>query len=250
MTFRRRLRNKYLPYICSMFDHKKDIFFDLDHTIWDFDRNAEETLEELFFKYKFDELFQHQTADNFISVYTANNHRVWDLYHHGKINKAQLRQARFADTFTELGVDPALFPTAFELEYLAICPTKTNLFPGAHETLQYLQDKYNLHLISNGFKEACETKLAKSNLGPYFRHIFISEVVGINKPDPRIFEYALSTASANPQQSIMIGDNLDADIRGAQNVGIDAVFFNPDNKSIPEDIRYSIQGLQELQELL
>lgn len=229
---------------------KKHIFFDLDHTIWDFDKNAEETLHELYFKYKFDRLFNQESSTRFIETYTINNHRLWGLYHHGKITKPELRTARFADTFTQLGVDPKLFPEEFELEYLAVCPQKTNLFPNAHETLAYLGDRYNLHLISNGFKEACETKLEKSDLKKYFKHIFISEVVGINKPDPLIFQFAMTTAFAQPQQSLMIGDNLDADIRGAVNVGMDAIFFNPGNIEKPEDVTHMIIDLKELQSIL
>lgn len=229
---------------------KKDIFFDLDHTIWDFDKNAEESLHNLYFKYKFDSLFDKESPTRFIETYTVNNHRLWGLYHHGKISKPELRKARFADTFTALGVDPELFPEEFELEYLAICPQKTNLFPHAHETLAYLDEKYNLHLISNGFKEACETKMKKSNLNKYFKNIFISEVVGVNKPDPRIFQFALETTGAHVQQSLMIGDNLDADVRGAMNVGMDAIFFNPNSTEKPEDVPYMIVDLKELQAIL
>lgn len=229
---------------------KKDIFFDLDHTIWDFDKNAEESLHELYFKYKFDSLFDKESSTRFIETYTVNNHRLWGLYHHGKISKPELRKARFADTFTALGVDPELFPEEFELEYLAICPQKTNLFPHAHETLAYLDEKYNLHLISNGFKEACETKMKKSNLNKYFKNIFISEVVGVNKPDPRIFQFALKTTCAEAPQSLMVGDNLDADIRGAMNVGMDAIFFNPNRVEKPEDVPHMIVDLKELQSIL
>lgn len=232
-----------------MFTHKKDIFFDLDHTIWDFDKNAEETLHELYFKFKFDDLFQQKTADKFIEVYTANNHRVWDLYHHGKIDKATLRKLRFADTFTELGVNPDLFPQTFEDEYLAICPTKTNLFPHAIDTLEYLKGKYSLHLISNGFKEACQSKLKHSKLSPYFKTIVISEIFGVNKPDPRIFEHAIDNGSAQKEYSIMIGDNIDADIRGAQNAGMDAIYFNPIGAKKPNDINHMIIDLKELQQL-
>lgn len=232
-----------------MFTDKKDIFFDLDHTIWDFDKNAEETLHDLYFKYKFDDLFNQKTSDRFIEVYTVNNHRVWALYHHGKIDKATLRKMRFADTFTELGVDPSFFPLSFEDEYLAICPTKTNLFPNAIETLDYLQKKYNLHLISNGFKEACQAKLKCSNLNPYFKTIVISEILGINKPDPRIFEHALNNGEASKEKSIMIGDNIDADVRGALNAGMDAIFFNPIGAQKPHDINHMIIDLKELQEL-
>ena len=230
-----------------MFKNKKHLFFDLDHTIWDFDKNAEETLHDLYFKHKFDKLFNTATPDLFISSYTENNHRLWHLYHHGKIDKATLRKCRFEDTFTQLGVDPTLFPVEFELEYLAICPTKTNLFPHAHETLGYLKEKYTLHLISNGFKEACEQKLAHSNLGSYFHAINISEIIGVNKPDPRIFEHALLHGEAKKEESVMIGDNLDADIRGAMNAGLEAIFFNPIAADKPQDIPHMIVDLKELQ---
>ncbi|MGJ1266744.1 YjjG family noncanonical pyrimidine nucleotidase [Sphingobacterium spiritivorum] len=232
-----------------MFHHKKDIFFDLDHTIWDFDKNAEETLDELFFKYQFDKLFNHSSADLFISTYTSNNHRLWNLYHHGKIDKPTLRKARFESTFTDLGVDPSLFPKDFEEEYLFICPQKTNLFPNAHETLAYLKERYNLHLISNGFKEACEVKLGKSDLEQYFQHIFISELVGVNKPDPLIFHHAMQTAGTSATHAVMIGDNLDADVRGARNVGMDAIYFNPNQTQLPKDVSHSITDLSELKHM-
>lgn len=232
-----------------MFTYKKDIFFDLDHTIWDFDRNATETLQELYVKYGFDELCGHAAPDNFITAYTSNNHRLWGLYHHNKIDKPTLRRLRFEDTFTELGIDPNLFPWDFEEEYLAVCPNKTHLFPHAHETLSYLKDRYTLHLISNGFQEACERKLAGNQLADYFDTITISELVGINKPDARIFQHALHEAKAAKQESIMIGDNLDADVRGAQNFGMDAIFFNPISAAVPDDIEHSIADLKELQRL-
>ncbi|VTP91199.1 YjjG family noncanonical pyrimidine nucleotidase [Sphingobacterium daejeonense] len=232
-----------------MFQDKKHIFFDLDHTIWDFDRNAEETLHELYFRYSFDHIFNSPTSETFIATYTINNHRLWDLYHHGKIDKPTLRKLRFADTFTQLGVNPELFPVAFEEEYLEICPTKTNLFPNAHETLGYLQDRYTLHLISNGFKEACEKKLEHSKLAPYFDTIVISEIVGINKPDRRIFEHALKNGNAIKEEAVMIGDNLDADVRGAQNAGLEAIFFNPLEVEKPQDINHMIKDLKELQQI-
>lgn len=232
-----------------MFQNKKDIFFDLDHTIWDFDRNAKETLHELYYIYKFDILFNKPNSDDFIETYTINNHRVWDLYHHGKIDKATLRKLRFADTFIQLGVDPELFPKDFEYEYLRICPTKTNLFPHAIETLEYLENSYNLHLISNGFKEACESKLKHSNLSKYFKTIVISEIFGVNKPDPRIFEYALSNGQAQKESSIMIGDNIDADVRGALNAGMDAIFYNAIGADKPADVPHMIVDLKELQHI-
>lgn len=230
-----------------MFRYKKDIFFDLDHTIWDFDKNAEEALHELYPKYGFDKLFNRKNPDLFIEIYTINNHKVWDMYHHGQIDKATLRKLRFANTFQEMGVAPDLFPTAFEEEYLALCPTKTNLFPHAYETLGYLEKRYRLHLISNGFRESCEKKLKYSKLEHYFKTIVISEVFGVNKPDPRIFEHALNNGQAKREAAIMIGDNIDADVRGAMRVGMDAIYFNPFGKEKPDDVKYMVLDLKELQ---
>jgi|SRR5690606_24263836 len=229
-------------------NRKKDIFFDLDHTIWDFDRNAEETLAELFDTYRFSTL-GIPSPETFIETYTRNNHRLWALYHHGKIDKAQLRVARFADTFTELGVDPALFPSAFEEDYLRLCPQKTHLFPHAHETLGYLSEKYTLHLISNGFKEASETKIANSGLAKYFATIVISEVIGVHKPHPDIFHHAVRNGKTRIPDSVMVGDSIEADIRGAHGVGMDSVYFNPGKREVPEDVRVSIAGLAELCEM-
>jgi len=224
---------------------KKDIFFDLDHTLWDFEKNAGEALTELFAIHNFEAL-GITSVISFIETYNRNNHRLWALYHHGKITKTELREARFADTFHELGIDPRLFPKAFEEEYLKLCPQKTHLFPHAHETLSYLQEKYTLHLISNGFGDAAEIKVTKCGLKKYFTTIVISETVGVHKPDPRIFHHAVRNAKTAIPDSVMVGDSLDADIRGAQNVGMDAIYFNPKNEAIPMDIKRSIGTLSEL----
>ncbi len=228
------------------FSHKKHIFFDLDHTLWDFERNAEETLEELFHQYGFREKLKIASFPVFMDCYSRNNQRVWALYHNGKIDKTELRRARFADTFTELGVDPMLFPAEFEQDYLRICPHKTNLFPYTHETLSYLKDRYVLHLISNGFKDAAEIKVAKTGLQAYFDQIIISEVVGVHKPNPAIFAHALQVAGADCTESVMIGDSLEADIYGAQAFGMDAIFFNPKDADVPADVPHSIRELRTL----
>jgi len=228
--------------------HKKHIFFDLDHTLWDFDRNAEETLRELFDSYRFLDL-GIPSADRFIECYTRNNQRVWALYHNGKIDKQELRRARFADTFTELGIEPERFPQAFETDYLRLCPHKTNLFPGVHETLAYLKDKYVLHLISNGFKDAAEIKVVKTDIKKYFSQIIISEDVGVHKPHPDIFHFSLCAAEATVTESVMIGDSIEADIRGAQAFGLDAIYFNPNELEEPQDVKASIKKLSDLMSL-
>ncbi|RZL38768.1 MAG: noncanonical pyrimidine nucleotidase, YjjG family [Pedobacter sp.] len=224
---------------------KKHIFFDLDHTIWDFDRNAEETLNELYHTYNLNELGL-QSCSDFILKYTENNHQLWADYHLGKITKEFLRAERFSKTFIELGIHPDSVPNQFEDDYVSISPTKTNLFDAAEEVLSYLQQKYTLHIISNGFKETTLTKMNLSNLNPYFENVIISEDVGVNKPNPIIFEYALDKAKASKEESIMIGDSLEADIYGALNFGIEAIFFNPLKKEKPGDVKKQIIHLKEL----
>lgn len=223
----------------------KHIFFDLDHTIWDFDRNAKETLLELYEVHQLKTLGLH-SADEFIERYTENNHQLWAKYHLGEINKETLRAERFRKTFLEMGVKPDLVPHQFEDDYVNTSPTKTNLFEGAEQVLAYLQQKYTLHIISNGFKETTLTKMRVSGLNPYFTNIIISEDVGVNKPNPTIFQYALDKAGAQKEESIMIGDSLEADIRGAQDFGIKAIFFNPLNITQPDDVEWQINHLNEL----
>lgn len=227
----------------------RHIFFDLDHTIWDFDRNAEETLHELYHIYSLNSL-GITCPYTFIETYTRNNHLLWAEYHLGKITKEHLRTTRFSATFIELGLAAESVPVAFEDDYVRICPTKTNLFPHAHETLSYLKGKYKLHLISNGFKESTELKIKVTGLGRYFENIVISEVIGINKPDKAIFEFALNAAKAKKRESIMIGDSIEADIRGAMNFGMDAIYFNPLGKEKPDDVRRQISSLEELRNIL
>ena len=227
----------------------KHIFFDLDHTIWDFDKNAEETLHELYGTHKLSDIWLH-SAELFIETYTRNNHSLWAEYHTGKITKGELREARFKKTFIELGVDPNQIPDGFEDEYVKLCPTKTNLFPHAHETLQYLQGKYTLHLITNGFKESQDLKIGNTNIGRYFTHIIISEIIGINKPDKAIFKHALKLAGAQKHESLMIGDSLEADVYGALNFGMDAIYFNPCNLPKPDDVPLHVTHLKALTLLL
>jgi putative hydrolase of the HAD superfamily len=229
--------------------HYKHLFFDLDHTIWDFDCNAEEALQELYLLHELDTLGLASAAD-FIATYTRNNHALWADYHLGKIDKETLRQTRFKKTFMDMGLHPDTIPVTFEDAYVKLCPTKTNLFPHAHETLSYLEQKYTLHLITNGFRESQDVKLQGSGLIKYFQHIIISEEVGFNKPHQAIFEHALSLAGAKKDESIMIGDSLEADIYGALNFGMDAVYFNPLKALKPDDVPVQIHSLDELTRLL
>lgn len=226
-----------------------DLFFDLDHTLWDFDANARETLLELYDTYHLKEL-GIDSAEKFIEVYTDHNHRLWRDYHNGLISKEQLRSSRFRLTFEHFKLPEHLIPHQFEDDYVSICPTKTNLFEGTHEVLSALKTNYKLHIITNGFLESQEMKMSRTNLKQYFDQVFISEVIGLYKPDIALFNHALEAVGAESHQVLMIGDSLEADILGAKNAGIDQVYFNPLSDPHNYEITYEINKLHELLALL
>lgn len=227
----------------------KHLFFDLDHTLWDFDTNAKETLLELYDAYRLQEI-GIPAAPVFIDQYTRNNHVLWAQYHRGEISKEELRATRFRKTFLDLGLSPELLPLQFEEDYVNLCPTKKNLFPDTLEVLDYLAPKYTLHIITNGFYESSMLKLNNTGLTPYFASITCSEVLGYNKPDTLIFEHALQTAGALKEESMMIGDSLEADITGAIRFGMDCIYFNPYKQKHTFKVTYEIEALASLKELL
>lgn len=227
----------------------KHLFFDLDHTLWDFDTNAKETLLELYDTYDLAAIGVPE-ATVFIENYTRNNHSLWAQYHRGEISKEDLRATRFRKTFLELGLQPEQVPTQFEEDYVNICPTKKNLFPQTLEVLQYLSSKYTMHIITNGFYESSMLKMNNTELTPFFATITCSEILGHNKPDVLIFEHALQNAEAVKEQSIMIGDSLEADITGAIQFGMDCIYFNPSKHQHTYSVTYEIEALTSLKTIL
>jgi len=227
----------------------KHLFFDLDHTLYDFEQSTYETLNELCDKYSLANkgipIFKF-----FYGRYLDINDRFWGQYRKGKIEKEFLNVERFHVTFQEFGIDDRGFAEKFANEYLDNAPMKNTLFPNAHETLDYLQDKYILHLITNGFEEVQEKKINTTDLRKYFKTITTSEEAGVKKPDPAIFHYALSKADALAEESLMIGDNLEVDILGAKNVGMDQMFFNVGKISHNAEVTFEINNLDEIMKLL
>ena len=211
------------------------LFFDLDHTLWDFDRNAEDTLRELYSEYQL-ERYCEATCDQFIDRYIENNDRLWDLYRNHKVNKEELRVLRFENTFRDIGMAEEHIPSDFGDRYLAVCPTKTHLVPGAIELLEHLVQDYELHLITNGFAESQRTKLKYSGLQAYFKSLTISEEVGTNKPHPAIFSHALQKAGSRKSTGIYVGDNAIADVQGGLNAGWKVIWYNPSNAEV--DMEY------------
>lgn len=226
----------------------KHIFFDLDHTLWDFETNCAQTLEELFEHYQFSKL--GFTANDLIEKYNVVNYRMWYDFNRGKINKEEIRKTRFQQTFIELSIDPNLVPDTINEKFLQICPAKGNVMPYTHEVLEYLSKKYTLHIITNGFKETQSVKISTSNLSNYFQEIVNAEICGFAKPDKKIFDYALTKAKAINHNSLMIGDDLFTDVGGARNAGIDQVYYNPKDASHEEQVTYEIKCLSELYKLL
>jgi len=225
----------------------KNIYFDLDRTIWDFDKNAMETFKDIYEKYKLKNICN--SFDLFYKTYLAYNEQLWADYREGKIEKSVLSYKRFWLTLKDFNVDDEGLAKEISKDYITISPTKKELFPNAHETLEYLHKKYNLYVITNGFNEVQFTKLKNSELDQYFLHIFTSENAGAQKPNPIIFEYALREVEAQKNESIMIGDDLEVDILGAKDFGLDQVYFNPKKKEHSQEITHEISSLKELKEI-
>lgn len=225
------------------------VFFDLDHTLWDFEKNAEETLIELFHHYNLSQ-FKDFTSKDFVRLYNENNKTLWDHYHKGKIDKEYLRTARFNLTFEQMGVPQNNIPTDIWELYLDICPTKPHLMPGAIEVLEYLKPKYHISIITNGFEKVQKIKLEHSGLKPYIDLMVSSEYLGVQKPDPAIFNHTLEKSKAKNHQTIMIGDNQETDIAGAKNAGIKAVWYNATESEIFEEPDYQITHLLQLTDVL
>ena len=217
----------------------KDIFFDLDRTLWDFEKNSQKTLLSLIDQFNLSSLGVNNSFE-FINKYKVHNERLWNLYRINKIKKSDLRTDRFLLTLKEYSIfDDKLAEDLGDM-YVKESPLKKELFPFTLDVLAYLHKKYKLHIITNGFDEVQHVKLKYSNLDSFFNCVITSEKVGFKKPNRKIFEYALNCANANPEESVMIGDDLEADILGAQQAGMHVIFFNPQKK------KYDIESFSEI----
>ena len=207
-------------------DKIKHIFFDLDHTLWDFDSNSKETLRELHEEFG---LANHgiEKPEFFIQRYILHNDKLWSLYRENRISKKRLRSARFEATLLDFNVKDKLLAKRIGAAYVEQSPQKTKLHDGAIKVLETLRLNYDLHIISNGFEEVQMVKLNASGLMPFFNEIVTSERAKSKKPNPRIFDYAMKVTGAASDDSLMVGDNYDIDIQGALNVKWQAIHFLP-----------------------
>ncbi len=198
-----------------------DVFFDLDHTLWDFEKNSALAFESVLQTH-----LPEIDLSKFLTYYVPLNYAYWERYRKDEITQAALRLGRLRDTFAALDYEISEEMLALlSTEYIRVLPTYNYLFDGATDLLDYLKSKYRLHIITNGFDEVQNHKISNSKIGHYFTTITNSEMAGVKKPNPIIFEHALQLANARKESSIMIGDCIDADVRGALNCGLDAILF-------------------------
>lgn len=217
------------------------VFFDLDHTLWDFDKNSALAFEKIFKMQK-----MALEVEDFLEVYLPINFKYWELYRNNSVSKEALRYGRLKETFDSLKFEAC--DTTIDTiadDYIKYLPNNNHLLEDSVEILDYLSKKYRLHIITNGFDEIQERKMKNSGIHHYFETVTTSEEAGVKKPHPEIFNKALSKCEAKPEFSVMIGDNLEADIVGAHNFGIRSILLDTYEK-INQDQFLQIQKLKEL----
>ncbi|TXD54289.1 MULTISPECIES: YjjG family noncanonical pyrimidine nucleotidase [unclassified Polaribacter] len=224
----------------------KHVFFDLDHTLWDFEKNSDLTFEKIFLKHnvKIDLV-------GFLKIYKPLNIEYWKLYREEKITKEELRYQRLKTAFDSANyeIEDNLIDL-LAIDYIACLPDFNHLHEGAIEILEYLKDKYQLHIITNGFEEIQTKKMESSKILHYFSVIVTSESVGVKKPNPKVFNFALEKANAQSDNSIMIGDSIEADIEGALSVGMNAIHVNFEKEKVNNVYFKSITSLLDIKQHL
>lgn len=227
----------------------RNLFFDLDDTVWAFSRNARDTFEEVYQKYAFYRYFD--SFDHYYNLYQQRNTELWIEYGEGKITKDELNDQRFFYPLHAVGVEDKALAKQFSEDFFAIIPTKSGLMPYAKDILEYLAPKYNLYILSNGFRELQSRKMRSAGVDGYFKKIILSEDLGVMKPRPEIFHFALSATQSELRESLMIGDSWEADITGAHGVGMHQAFYNVTGRTaFPFSPTYHIFSLKELMNLL
>ncbi len=227
----------------------RHLYFDLDHTLWDFDKNAKVTLTQVYADFDLNKKV-HASFDDLYQKYLYHNQVLWDRYHEGFINADDLKWKRMWRTLLDFKIANETLGKGLGAQFLEILPTQKEVFPHTFEALDYLSKKnYQLHLITNGFEKTQWSKLKNSGLDKYFDKVVTSEASNSVKPNKEIFEYALIKAGALLNESIMIGDNLDADIQGALNAGMDSVFVNHIDVVSTVPSTYTVTHLEQLKDI-
>ena len=227
----------------------KHIFFDLDHTLWDFDRNSSECIAELFDTFRLADA-GCLSADEFSRHFIDINKKLWSDYDKNLIEHGYIREHRFPMVLKALGIDSSLITADLNAEYLKLLPGKSHLLESARDILDHLHGRYTLHIITNGFSEIQGLKMDSAGISHYFTHIVTSENANAKKPDPLVFQYAMGLSGTTAAESLMIGDNYEADIMGAKSVALDTVFYNPLGVEVADKPTYDIRHWNELMAVL
>jgi len=228
----------------------KHIFFDLDHTLWDFDTNAKVSLTDIYGEFNLAEKVTTD-FDAFYEKYLHHNKILWERYQNGFITAEELKWRRMWRTMMEFKVGDEALAKNISARFLEILPVKDGMFPHAYEILEYLKNKdYQIHLITNGFEKTQWSKIRNSKIDHFFTHVITSEASNSMKPEKEIFDFAMNQSGALLHESIMIGDNLDADIQGAMNAGMDNVFVNHIDATTDKKPTYTVTHLKELESIL
>ena len=227
----------------------KHLFFDLDHTLWDFDRNSAECIAELFDTFRLSDV-GIASPEEFSRHFIAINRKLWADYDRNLIEHTYIRQHRFSLVFRSLGVDESAVRADLNAEYLRLLPRKPHLLESAREMLDHLHGRYTMHIITNGFAEIQAVKMDSAEIAHYFTHVITSEKANAKKPDPLVFQYAMDVGGTTASESLMIGDNYEADILGAKSVGMDTVFYNLQGATVTDKPTFDIRHWNELMTIL
>ncbi len=227
----------------------KHLFFDWDHTLWDFETNSERSLTSIY--YEFDlRRFGLQSPQHFIDTYKPLNKKLWTEFREGKIDAQTVKIKRFQECLKQFSLTDLELIRQIKSFYLEELPKGGDLMPNVEESLELLSKQYTLHIVTNGFLEVTQQKIQHSSIAKLFTTILSAEEVGVLKPNKKVFEEAFKRANATAKNSLFIGDNLIADIQGPKRVGMHQVFYNPNRQSHSESPTYEISDIKELIDLL
>ena len=227
----------------------KNLFIDLDDTIYDFSGASRESFRETYDLLHYERYFD--SFEHYLSLYEPYNLELWRIYGEGKITKEELNRRRYSHPLECVGVNDQQLADTFCREALGRIPTKGPLMPGALELLEYLRPKYNMYILSNGFKELQSRKMRTAGIDGYFDALILSEDIGVNKPNRELYEYALVRTGSKLNESLMIGDMFDTDIVGAANIGMEQMYYNPkEKKGHAFSPTYEVTHLLQIKEIL
>ena len=227
----------------------KNLFIDLDDTVYDFSAASEESFRETYELLQYGRFFD--SFEHYLSIYKPYNLELWRIYGEGKITKEELNKRRYSYPLECVGIHDQELADTFCKEALSRIPTKGPLMPGAIKLLEYLRPKYRMFILSNGFKELQSRKMHAAGIDKYFDELILSEDIGVNKPNRELYDYALQKTGSTLEESLMIGDMFETDIAGAANIGMEQIYYNPKGKQgHPFMPTYEVKHLLEIKEIL